>query len=373
MTPPAAGRTRRLSAASDLRFMRRALVLARRGEGETNPNPLVGCVVVRGGRVVGEGFHARAGGPHAEIEALARAGQRARGATLFVTLEPCAHQGRTGPCAPRIADSGVRRVVVAMRDPNPLVSGRGLALLRRRGVRVEAGVLAAEAARLNEPFAVAARLERPYVLLKAALTLDGRIAAASGDSKWITSAAQRAEARRLRRRYDAVLVGIETVLKDDPRLLPAPPTRRAFTRIVLDSRLRLPLDSRLARGASRAPVLVVCRRASAPRRRALEVLGVRLLEVGGRGAGVPLNKALRALRRAGIWSVMVEGGGEVLGSFLHARSFDQLVLFRAPLLLGGRGSRPAFGGPDPPRLQDALRLRPGTPPRAASYEVWYPR
>lgn len=362
-----------MTSAAKRRCMRRALLLARRGEGETNPNPLVGCVVVRGGRVVGEGFHARAGGPHAEVAALARAGGRARGATLFVTLEPCAHQGRTGPCAPRVADSGVRHVVVAMRDPNPLVGGRGVALLRRRGVSVEVGLLAGEARRLNEPFAVAALLKRPFVLLKAALTLDGRIAAASGDSKWITSAGQRAEARRLRRRYDAVLVGIETVLKDDPLLLPTPRTLRAFARVVLDSRLRLPLVSRLVRGARRAPVIAVCRRASPARRRALEARGVSVLEVGGRGPGVPLGPALRALRRRGIWSLMVEGGGEVLGSFLRARSFDRLVLFRAPLLLGGRGSRAAFGGPDPQRVSDALRLRPGTPPRGATYEVWYPR
>jgi len=357
----------------DARFMRRALRLAERGLGETNPNPMVGCVVVRGGRVVGEGFHARSGGPHAEVVALGRAGRRARGGTLYVTLEPCAHRGRTGPCAPRVADSGVRRVVVAMRDPNPLVSGRGLSLLRRRGVRVEVGLGAPEAVRLNEPFVRAARLARPYVLLKAALTLDGRIATASGDSKWITGRRQRAQARRLRGRHDGVLVGIETVLADDPLLLPSPRPRRPFLRVVLDSRLRLPADSRLAQSARRHPVWVLCTRAAAARRRALEGVGVEVIEVGGRAGRVPLFPALRRLRRRGVWSLMVEGGGEVLGSFLEERLFDAVALFRAPLLLGGRGSRPSFGGADPRRVRDGLPMRPGLPPRGAAYEVWYPR
>ncbi len=360
-------------ALDDERFMRRALLLARRGEGETNPNPMVGCVVVRGGRILGEGFHARAGGPHAEIVALGRARGRARGATLYVTLEPCAHLGQTGPCAPRLAEAGVRRVVAAMRDPNPRVSGRGLALLRGRGVQVEVGLLEDEARRLNERFVVAARRARPFVLLKAALTLDGRIATAAGDSKWITRSGQRRQARQLRRLHDAVLVGIGTVLADDPTLLPQPRTRRPFLRIVLDSRLRLPLGSRLAMGARHSPVWVLCRRAPPARRRALEGAGVRVLEVGGRGPRVPLVAALRRLRRAGVWSLMVEGGGEVLGSFLRARLFDQVALFRAPLLLGGRGSRPAFGGPDPRSLSEAARLVPGRASENAQYELWYAR
>jgi diaminohydroxyphosphoribosylaminopyrimidine deaminase/5-amino-6-(5-phosphoribosylamino)uracil reductase len=357
----------------DARFMARALRLARRGEGETNPNPMVGCVVVRAGRVVGEGFHARAGGPHAEVVALQAAGRRARGATVYVNLEPCAHQGRTGPCAPRLADAGVKRVVAAMRDPNPLVGGRGLALLRRRGVEVELGVLQEQSRRLNERFVVAARRERPFVALKAALTLDGRIATAAGDSKWITSPRQRRQARALRRLHDAVLVGIETVLADDPMLLPQPRTRRPYLRIVLDSGLRLPLRSRLVRSASRAQVWVLCRRAPARRRGALEAEGVRVLRLGARGGRVALRAALRLLRREGVWSVLVEGGGEVLGSFLRERLFDQVLLFRAPLLLGGRGSRPAFGGPDPRRIAQAARLEPGAAPRHACYELWYPR
>jgi len=340
--------------------MRRALELAARGTGETNPNPLVGCVVARGGRIVGEGFHRRAGGPHAEVVALRAAGARARGASLYVTLEPCSHHGRTPPCAPLVLEAGIARVVTALRDPDPRVSGRGLRLLRRMGVAVTTGVCAAIAEAQNARFLTAARRGRPFVLLKAALTLDGRIATAAGESKWITSASQRRQARGLRRLHDAVLVGIGTVLADDPLLLPQPRTRRPFTRVVLDTHLRLPLASRLVASASpRTPVLVLT--ASAPparRRRALEARGVSVVEVAKAGDRVGPVAALEALFERGLSSVMIEGGSEVLGSFLDARLVDEVTLFRAPLLLGGRRSRPAFGGPDPLEIREALRLEP---------------
>jgi diaminohydroxyphosphoribosylaminopyrimidine deaminase/5-amino-6-(5-phosphoribosylamino)uracil reductase len=364
--------------------MRRALALAARGLGETNPNPAVGCVIVRGGRVVGEGFHQRAGEPHAEVTALRRAGRRARGATAYVNLEPCAHHGRTGPCAPLLAASGVRRVVAAMRDPNPKVDGRGLRLLRRAGVAVEVGTLEAEALLLNEPFVVAVGERRPFVLLKAALTLDGRMATASGESKWITSPAQRREARGLRRRFDGVAVGIGTVLADDPMLLPSPRVRRPFHRIVFDSHLRLPPGSRLARSARTSPVWVLTRGGDRQRRSRLERLGVAVIQVPGRGR-VSAAAALRELYARGLRSLMVEGGSELLGSFLAEARFDQIALFRAPLLLGGRGSVVAFGGPDRARLAEAARLGPTSPrlrgrlaragvppPPARSYELWYP-
>jgi diaminohydroxyphosphoribosylaminopyrimidine deaminase/5-amino-6-(5-phosphoribosylamino)uracil reductase len=340
--------------------MRRALVLAARGLGETNPNPAVGCVVARGARVVGEGFHARAGGPHAEVVALRAAGARAKGATLYVTLEPCAHHGRTPPCAPLVRASGVARVVAAIPDPDPRVRGRGLALLRRAGVRVSSGLLAAEARSLNARFLSAAGRGRPFVLLKAALTLDGRIATAGGASKWITSPAQRRQARWLRRLHDAVLVGIGTVLADDPLLMPRPRTRRAFTRVVLDGALRLPLASRLVRSAgARTPVLVLCADgASRARQRALERRGVTVARVRAARAGLAPGAALAELWRRGLASVMVEGGSEVLGSFLAERLVDEVTLFRAPLLLGGRRSFGAFGGPDPRSIAAALRLEP---------------
>jgi diaminohydroxyphosphoribosylaminopyrimidine deaminase/5-amino-6-(5-phosphoribosylamino)uracil reductase len=361
-------------------MMRRAVALAARGLGETNPNPAVGCVVARGARIVGEGFHARAGGPHAEVGALREAGPRARGATLYVTLEPCAHHGRTPPCAPLVVTSGVARVVAALRDPSPLVAGRGLAFLRRAGVAVDTGLLAAEAARLDEPFLTSARLGRPFILLKAALTLDGKIATASGRSRWITSPSQRRQARWLRRLHDAVLVGVGTALADDPLLLPSPRTRRPFLRVVLDSTLRVPPTSRLARTASaRTPVLALSCAPEPSRRRRLEAAGVEVVDVAEEAGRVSLPVALEALGARGVTSVMVEGGGEVLGSFLAARLADQVALFRAPLLLGGRGSRPAFGGPDPLEIREALRLGPvpAQPPFpwpwTPRFELWRPK
>ena len=371
--------TRGKDPAVDERMMRRALALAARGLGETNPNPAVGCVVARGARVVGEGFHARAGGPHAEVVALGAAGTRARGATIYVTLEPCAHHGRTPPCAPLVRDCGVARVVAAVRDPSPLVAGRGLALLRRAGIEVETGLLAGEAARLDERFLTWARLGRPFVLLKAALTLDGRIATASGRSKWITDREQRSQARWLRRLQDAVLVGVGTALADDPLLLPSPRTRRPFLRVVLDSRLRLPERGRLARTATpRTPVLVLSCAPDPARRRRLEAAGVEVAEAAAAEGRVSLVSALDALAARGVASVMVEGGGEVLGSFLAGRLADQVALFRAPLLLGGRGSRPAFGGPNPLDVRGALRLVPvpADPPFpwpwTPRFELWCP-
>ncbi len=358
-----------------------------RGLGETNPNPVVGCVVVKGGRVVGEGSHARAGGPHAEVVALRRAGAQARGSTLYVTLEPCTHQGRTPPCVPQILAAGVARVVAALPDPDPRVNGRGLAWLRGAGLKVTTGVLGPEALLLNEPFLVSTRKRRPFVLLKSGLTLDGRIATAQGRSKWITSPAQRRQAQRLRRLFDAVLVGIGTVLADDPLLLPVPGVKRPFSRVVLDSRLRLPAQSRLVRSARRFPLLVLCRGADPDRRQRLEALGVTVLSQEGGRPPVSLAWALPTLWRRGIRSLMVEGGSEVLGSFLAARKVDAVALFRAPLLLGGRKSKAAFGGPDPSRLAQALRLGPTSPllrggvpdpslpgpwPKPRLFELWYP-
>jgi diaminohydroxyphosphoribosylaminopyrimidine deaminase/5-amino-6-(5-phosphoribosylamino)uracil reductase len=355
------------------------MALAARGLGETNPNPVVGCVIVKEGRVVAEGFHRRAGAPHAEAEALARAGRRARGSTAYVTLEPCAHVGRTPPCAPLLRDSGVARVVAAIRDPHPLVRGRGLALLRRAGIAVTTGVLAPEAERLNERFLATARGPHPFVLLKAAISLDGRLATASGHSRWITSTAQRRQARWLRRLHDGVLVGIDTVLADEPTLLPSPRTRRPFTRLVLDTHLRLPPEGRLARSSRpSAPVVVLSGRGAPARRQRLEAVGVEVVTLPLRGGRVSLLAALEALGARGLGSLMVEGGGEVLGSFLAERLLDQVALFRAPLLLGGRGSRPAFGGPDPGRIGEALRMVPvpADPPFPwpwpPQFELWAP-
>jgi diaminohydroxyphosphoribosylaminopyrimidine deaminase/5-amino-6-(5-phosphoribosylamino)uracil reductase len=258
-----------------------------------------------------------------------------------------------------------------MRDPNPRVNGRGLRALRRAGVEVTVGVLEGEARRLNRAFVVAQSTGRPYVLLKVATTLDGRIATASGDSRWVTGPRERAQARRLRRLHDAVVVGIGTVLADDPLLLPSKHLRRPFLRVVLDSRLRLPLGSRLVCTSSSSSVLAVGHE-HPRRRRALEARGVRV-RTDRKGSG-PIDPrfVLKALWAEGVRSVMVEGGAEVLGSFLEARLFDELALFRGPLLLGGRGSRGAFGGRDPRRMAQALRLAPLAAPAGARYELWRP-
>jgi diaminohydroxyphosphoribosylaminopyrimidine deaminase/5-amino-6-(5-phosphoribosylamino)uracil reductase len=352
-----------LSKDDDAAFMRRALALARRGQGETNPNPLVGCVVVKDGRIVGEGFHARAGRAHAEAAALVRAGTAARGATLYVNLEPCAHHGRTPPCAPAVAAAGVVRVVAAVRDANPAVAGKGLAQLRKAGVAVTLGVLARDARHLNHRFLHGIAGKRPYVTLKAAMTLDGRIATASGESKWLTSEAQRRSARALRRLHDGVLVGIGTVLADDPLLLPAPPVRRPFARVVVDSNLRIPLESQLVQTAAEQPLVVLCSRDADPdRRHLLERRAVQVWPIPAKDGRLDLAAGLRRLRSAGLVVLMVEGGSEILGAFLAARLFDEAVFYRAALLLGGRNSRPAFGGPEPRSLKSALAMRRARPP-----------
>ena len=342
----------------DEHFMRRAVALAERGLGETCPNPAVGCLLVLRGRVVGEGFHFRAGSPHAEALALRAAGRRARGATAYVTLEPCAPNPakRTPPCAPRLIEAGIRRVVYGAKDMNPWVRGRGERLLRSAGIAVLGGVCRGESERLTQHFNTAMKLGRPFVTLKAGMTLDGRIATTTGESRWITSAAQRRTARSLRRLFDGVLVGVQTALTDDPLLLPAPRTKRPFHRVVLDSRLRLPVTSRLVATAKRHPLIVVCARALTRKRRALEACGAIVIETGV-SSRVSLRAALNALFARGLRSLMVEGGSEILGSFVRERRFDEFVMFRAPMILGGRTSLPVVGGPGPSTLRGALRMR----------------
>lgn len=360
-------------ATNDETYMGRALRLAARGSGQTNPNPLVGCVIVRHGRVVAEAYHTRAGMAHAEVLALKRAGAQTRGATLYVNLEPCSHHGKTPPCAPVVAAAGVARVVVATRDPNPRVQGRGLRLLRGAGVSVAVGVLKAQAQRLNRRFLAGIALKRPYVTLKVAMTVDGRIATSAGQSRWITLPRQRRSAKELRREHDAVMVGIGTVLADDPLLLPLPSVRRPYPRVVTDSHLRIPLQSQLVQTALANPLVVLCdREADADRRRALEALGVNVWPIPSTGGRLDLRSALRRLRSSGIVRLMVEGGGELLGSFVAGRLFDEIVIYRAPIVLGGRNSRPAFGGPDPKRLAASVPLRPAPAGETPAFgELWY--
>ena len=328
-----------MSADDDARFMRRALELARRGWGRVAPNPLVGALVVQEGEVVGEGWHGEYGRPHAEVEALRAAGEAARGATVYVSLEPCSHHGQTPPCTDALLLAGVARVVYAAADPNPKARG-GAALLRAAGLAVQGGVEEAEARELNAPFFhhfTPAGARRPWVELKLALSLDARLADHTGRSAWLTGEAARAEVHRQRGAHDAIAVGIGTVLADDPQLTVrgevAP--RRPPARVVFDRRLRLPLHSRLLRTADEAPVWVVCGpNAPAEAARELEARGVRLLRAEA------LGEALAALREAGIGALYCEGGATLAGAFLSAGAVDRLQLFYAPLLLGADAVSP---------------------------------
>jgi len=345
-----------VTSAADARFMARALALAAEGLGRTFPNPPVGAVFVRGGRVVGEGFHHRAGAPHAEIEALGAAGGRVRGATLYVTLEPCSHHGRTPPCADALLGLGLRRIVVAMVDPNPRVRGRGIAKLRRAGIRVVVGPGAEEARLLTAGYRSRVLRGRPLVTLKLATTLDGRIAAASGDARWITGPAARRLAHALRDVSDAVLVGAGTVRADDPQLTCRLPGGRDPVRIVLAGpALRLPARARvLARGGP--PTWVVAPRgAPAARVAALRRRGVEVLLVPGRRGRVPFGALVRLLGARGLTTLLVEGGGTVAAEALRARAVDRLVLFVAPAILGGDAVA-AVGPLGRVRVRDAVRV-----------------
>ncbi len=353
--PPAADRS------ADERFLRRALALARRGLGAVEPNPLVGCVLVRGGRIIGEGWHRRFGGPHAEVDALRRATAPPRGATAYVTLEPCCHHGKTPPCTDALLAAGIARVVAPLRDPNPAVAGRGFAQLRRAGVRVDVGLLADEAAALNAAFFKRMRTGRPWVVLKWAQSLDGRIATRTGDAQWISNEACRAHAHRVRARLDALLVGVNTVIVDDPLLTArVKRLRRVATRIVLDTRLRTPLRARLVRTARVVPTWIFCAPdAPAARARRLSRAGCQVHSVCADAAGLHLPSVLDALGAAGMANVLVEGGGRLLGSFLDARLADEVQIYIAPLLIGGHGAPAALDARGPARLADALRLPPG--------------
>lgn len=332
--------------------MREAMRLARRAP-LPYPNPWAGCVIVKNGAIIGRGAHRGAGTNHAEVEALADAGARAAGATLYVNLEPCCHYGRTPPCTDAILAAGIRRVVYAIRDPNPAVSGRGAAILRRRGVSLEGGVLAAEATALNEVYLKYRRTGLPFVTVKAATSLDGRIATRAGDSKWITDGEARQRARSLRAQHQAVLVGINTVLADDPDLgvhrrgAPQP------WRVVLDSRLRIPPAARLVR--SGRSIIATTFAAPVVRRRALELAGAVVWTFGG--TQVPVVRLLRRLAEGGILSVMVEGGGEVLGSFFDARLVDRVFWFIAPLVIGSAAARASVAGRGARYLSSAHRLK----------------
>lgn len=335
-------------------FMKRALALARRGAGRVSPNPLVGAVVVKNSRIVGEGYHLYEKLDHAELAALRAAGSRAKGATLYVNLEPCRHHGRTPPCVERIVQAGVREACVAIRDPNPLVSGRGIEYLRSHGLRVREGLGAPEARRLNEKFLYFVQTRKPFVHLKLALTLDGRIAASGGQSRWITGQESRAVVQRLRYEYDAILAGVNTVLQDDPSLAVHGRRTNSIVKVVLDSRLRTPARSRIFESGD--PVVIVHSKGVSPERKAALAGRARLMEAPQDGGELSWGFLLHGLGELGITSLLVEGGGRVAASALRAGAVQKISFFYAPKILGGDAVA-GVGDLGIERLDQALVLR----------------
>ncbi len=341
----------------DLWHMRRALELAAQGEGYVEPNPMVGCVIAHGAEIIGEGWHRRFGGAHAEVEALRMAGSRAAGATMYVTLEPCCHYGKTPPCTEAIIAAGIRRVVAATTDPFPAVSGGGLRRLREAGLQVSAGLLATEAERLMAPYIKLLTTGRPWVIAKWAMTLDGKLFARDGGSRWISGERSRAAVHRLRGRVDAIVVGRGTAVRDDPLLTARPPGPRVATRIVLDSRGRLPSESQLVRTARQFPVIVAigpeCPAAECHR---LEQSGCEVFVCQGQGHVERLHALLVELGNRRLTNVLFEGGAEVFGALLDGRLIDEVHVFIAPKLLGGATAGSPVAGQGIETVANALPL-----------------
>ena len=342
---------------SDKRYLRLACRLAVKAAGRTSPNPMVGAVLVRGKRIVATGYHPFAGADHAEIVALKRAGTAARGATLYINLEPCSHQGRTPPCTNALIRAGIKEVVAGMKDPNPLVAGRGFARLRRAGVRVRSGLYSEECRVLNEAFVKFITRRLPFVTLKLAASLDGKIATANGDARWISGADSRAMVHRLRDHTDTVLVGAGTAIADDPQLTCRIRGGRNPWRIVLDGRLRIRPSARLFHQRDPGKTIVVTStRAPAARRRALESRGAQVWRFPLRGGEISWMALLRKLADSRMLSVLIEGGATVAASALRAKIVDKVIFFYAPKILGGDG-RVMIDGLGIRRVDRSLRIR----------------
>ncbi|BEU88102.1 bifunctional diaminohydroxyphosphoribosylaminopyrimidine deaminase/5-amino-6-(5-phosphoribosylamino)uracil reductase RibD [Selenomonas sp. TAMA-11512] len=341
---------------TDEDYMREALTLAANARGRTSPNPLVGAVVVKNDRIVGAGWHRKAGTPHAEVHALRMAGDLAKGATLYVSLEPCSHQGRTGPCAVAVRDAGIRRVVIAMQDSNPKVAGQGISLLREAGIEVVCGVMEAEARALNAFYLTWMEKGRPYILLKTAMTLDGKIQTATGESRWITGEPARQRVHAWRDVYDSILVGIGTVLADDPSLttrLPAGAGRNPL-RVILDSGARTPLTAKAVTDGAAPTLIVVSEAAPAERIEALKAAGSEVIVCGK--TRVDIARLLQELAKRDIVSVLLEGGATVNFAFLEAGLVDAVAAFIAPKLVGGETALTPVGGRGIGSLADAVAL-----------------
>ncbi|MEK4486226.1 bifunctional diaminohydroxyphosphoribosylaminopyrimidine deaminase/5-amino-6-(5-phosphoribosylamino)uracil reductase RibD [Psychrobacillus sp. FSL H8-0484] len=341
---------------TDQDYMRLALDLAESAKGKTNPNPIVGAVLVKDGVIVGTGLHRKAGEPHAEVHAFNMAGEHAKGATLYVTLEPCSHFGKTPPCANLVKESEVRRVVVAVQDPNPEVAGRGIKLLREAGIEVEVGVLEDEAKRLNERFIHNMITGRPFVISKFAMTLDGKLAAHTGHSKWITGEEARADVHMLRHQVDAILVGVGTVLADNPSLTTRLPEGGGKNpiRIILDSELRTPLDANVMQTEVAETIIVTSLEADTEKVKLYKAKGVSIINVSREENGLSLQEMLEKLYKRGITDVLVEGGGAVNASFLRANLIDKYFIYMAPKVLGGSNSVTPFTGKDVDTMDAAM-------------------
>ena len=337
------------------KYMGLALRLAAKARGETFPNPLVGAVLVRNGRVVGYGYHKKAGGPHAEIVALRKAARKARGAVLFCTFEPCAHYGRTGPCVDEIIRAKIKEAYVGMIDPNPLTKGQGIERMRRAGIKVRVGFLQDEVKRLNEPFVKAMVKGVPFVTIKIAESIDGKIATKHAESKWITNEASRKYAHSLRRFFDAIMVGINTVLRDDPGLQPSTRARdHRLTKIIVDSELKIPLTARLLK--TKQPVIIAAVKKNKTKEIRLLKKGFRVIYTRSDKGRVDLRELLSQLHRLEIRNILVEGGSELIGSFLDKKLADKALVFMAAKIIGGRHALSSVGGEGADELRSAIML-----------------
>lgn len=338
------------------KYMRLALDLARKGEGMTSPNPVVGAVIVRNGRIAGKGYHKKAGLPHAEINAIEDAGKMAKGSTLYVTLEPCDHFGRTPPCTDAIINSGIKNVIVAALDPNPVTSGRGIRTLNKSGINTKVGLLGNEARAMNKPFEKYITKKLPYVTVKAAESLDGKIAARSGDSKWITSESSRRYVHGLRRKADAVMVGANTVLRDDPSLMARTRGTEQPVRIIVDSALRTPLNARIFSGIKESP-LIIATASGSSRAKRYEARGARVLKVAPKNGMVSLKALLRELAKMEITNILVEGGGSLNASLFEEGLVDKVIFFVAPKIIGGKSAITPVEGRGAGDIGSAVKLK----------------
>lgn len=342
----------------DQEYMKLAINLAKSAKGQTQPNPMVGAVIVKDGQIVGMGAHLKAGQAHAEVHALRMAADKARGATMYVTLEPCSHYGRTPPCADQVLEAGLSRVMVATLDPNPLVAGRGVEKLKQAGIEVQVGLLAEESVQMNEVFNHYIVHQRPFVTLKMATTLDGKIATATGESQWITGAEARADVHQLRKEQQAILVGVQTVISDNPQLTArtSDVSARQPIRIILDSSLRTPLTSQILDISVAETWIVITQQVTEEKMQPYLERGVKLFQTKD-SQRVSLDELLRIVGEQQVSSLLVEGGGEVNASFLQEKKVEKIILYLAPMLIGGNEAPSSFRGVGFPSLAAALRLK----------------